>query len=96
MDPLKIQVLGPGCPKCDLVARRVREALAASGRAALVEKVADIDRMLSFGITATPAVVVDGRVRSSGRIPRVEEIEAWIGEAANEAGSGKGPLRSKT
>lgn len=80
-DPFKIQVLGPGCPKCDLVERRVREALAASGRTAVVEKVTDIAGMLSRGITATPAVVVDGRVRSSGRIPRVEEIEAWIREA---------------
>lgn len=81
MDPFKIQVFGPGCPKCDLVERRVREALAAAGRTALVEKVTDIVKMRSCGITATPAVVVDGRVRSSGRIPRVEEIEAWIREA---------------
>lgn len=82
MAGLEIQVLGPGCPKCALVERRAREALAAVGREGRVEKITDISKMISFGIRSTPAVVINGRVRSSGRIPRVEEIEAWIMESS--------------
>jgi len=90
MAGLEIQVLGPGCPKCDLVERRAREALAAAGREGRVEKITDISKMVACGIRSTPAVVVNGRIRSSGRIPRVEEIEAWILEAANPAGTAEG------
>lgn len=82
MAGLEIKVLGPGCPKCELVERRVREALGASGLEGHVEKVTEISRMISYGIQSMPAVVVNGRIRSSGRIPRVEEIEAWIKESS--------------
>ncbi len=78
---MEIKVLGPGCPKCGKVEERVRNSLAALGIAAEVEKVTDIRRMIGFGITATPGLVIDGQVKSTGRIPRVEEIEAWIREA---------------
>jgi small redox-active disulfide protein 2 len=78
---MEIKVLGPGCPKCGKVAERVRDSLAALGIAAEVEKVTDIRRMISYGITATPGLVIDGQVKSTGRIPRGEEIEAWIREA---------------
>jgi len=77
-----IKVLGPGCPKCAKVEERVRASLAALGLAAEVEKVTDIRRMIGYGILATPGLVIDGQVKSSGRIPRVEEIVAWIREAA--------------
>jgi small redox-active disulfide protein 2 len=80
--PVSVQVLGPGCPKCDLVAKRVRAVLDETGLAGHVEKVTDIETMLAQGIVATPALVIDGRVRSSGRIPRPEEIEAWLRESA--------------
>ncbi|HSA95646.1 MAG TPA: thioredoxin family protein [Acidobacteriota bacterium] len=79
---MDIKVLGPGCPKCTKVEERVRASLAALGLAAEVEKVTDIRRMIDYEIVATPGLVIDGQVKSSGRIPRVEEIEAWIREAA--------------
>jgi small redox-active disulfide protein 2 len=79
---MEIKVLGPGCPKCGEVEERVKGVLAELGIAADVEKVADIERMISYGILATPGLVIDGRLVSSGRIPRLEEIKAWIQRAS--------------
>jgi small redox-active disulfide protein 2 len=84
---MEIKVLGPGCPKCGKVAERVRDSLAALGIAAEVEKVTDIRRMISYGITATPGLVIDGQVKSAGRVPRVEDIKLWIREAADRSHS---------
>jgi small redox-active disulfide protein 2 len=75
---MEIKVLGPGCPKCGELEERVKSVLAELGIAADVEKVADLERMISYGILATPGLVIDGRLVSSGRIPRLEEIKAWI------------------
>ncbi|MCK7525716.1 MAG: thioredoxin family protein [Ignavibacteriales bacterium] len=50
--------------------------------AADVEKIADIKTMMSYGILATPGLVINGKVKCAGRIPRPEEIKAWIQEAA--------------
>lgn len=91
---MEIKILGPGCPKCAKVAERVRDVLAGLGIAADFEKIEDIRRMMSYGITATPGLVIDGQVRSSGRIPRLEEIEAWVREAAGAVPSSKGESRS--
>jgi len=79
---MKIKVLGPGCPKCGEVEKRVKDALAGLNVAADVEKITDIKKMMSFGILATPGLVINGKVKSTGRIPRIEEIKAWIQEAA--------------
>lgn len=79
---MEIKVLGPGCPKCGMVEKRVKSALADLDVAADVEKITDIKKMISFGILATPGLVINGKVKSAGRIPRIEEIKAWIQEAA--------------
>ena len=79
---MEIKVLGPGCPKCGEVETRVKNALAELNVAADVEKITDIRMMMSFGILATPGLVINGKVKSSGRIPRSEDIKAWIQEAA--------------
>ncbi|MGZ5488188.1 MAG: thioredoxin family protein [Candidatus Aminicenantales bacterium] len=79
---MEIKVLGPGCPKCGMVEKRVKDALAGLNVAADVEKITDIKKMMSFGILATPGLVINGKVKSTGRIPRIEEIKAWIQEAA--------------
>lgn len=91
---LEIKVLGPGCPKCDLVEKRVKSALAGLGLAADVEKVTDIRAMMSIGILATPGLIINGRIVSSGRVPRVEDIELWIRDAAGERRSSKEESRS--
>jgi small redox-active disulfide protein 2 len=79
---MEIRILGPGCPKCGEVEKRVISALAELNVASDVEKVTDIKRMMSYGILATPGLVINGKIKSAGRIPRIEEIKAWIQEAA--------------
>lgn len=79
---MEIKVLGPGCPKCSEVEKRVINALAELKVAAAVEKISDIKVMMSYGILATPGLIINGKVKSAGRIPRIEEIKAWIQEAA--------------
>jgi len=75
---MEIKVLGPGCPKCGEVEKRVINALAELKVAAAVEKITDIKVMMSYGILATPGLVINGKVKCAGRIPRPEEIIAWI------------------
>ena len=71
---MKIQILGTGCPKCKQVEANAREAVKNLGIEAVIEKVTDINKIVDFGITATPALAVDGEVKFSGRIPLIEEI----------------------
>ncbi len=78
---MEIKILGTGCPNCKELERRVRAVLAGLGVAASVEKVTDIKKIMEYGILATPGLVIDGKVVCSGRIPRLEEITAWIQEA---------------
>lgn len=79
---MEIKVLGPGCPKCGEVEKRVKNALAELSIAADVEKISDIKKMMSYGILGTPGLVINGQIKCAGRIPRPEEIKAWILEAA--------------
>jgi small redox-active disulfide protein 2 len=75
---MEIKVLGPGCPKCRQTEKIVRDALAASGVSASVEKVTDAMEIAGYGVFGTPAVVVDGEVKSVGKIPNQEEVLGWI------------------
>lgn len=79
---MEIKILGTGCPNCKELERRVRAVLAGLGVDASVEKVTDIKKIMEYGILATPGLVIDGKVVCSGRIPRLEDITAWIQEAA--------------
>ncbi|MDI6687793.1 MAG: thioredoxin family protein [Desulfobacterales bacterium] len=73
-----IKVLGPGCPRCKQTEQFVKEAVAEAGVDAQVEKVTDIMEIAGYGVFGTPAVVVDGKVKSVGKIPTKEEIKTWI------------------
>ena len=75
----KLQVLGPGCPKCVELAKRTDEAAKALGEDYEVEKVTELNKIMSFGIFMTPALVVDGKVKVVGKVPSVEEIKKMIG-----------------
>ncbi|MDR3640087.1 MAG: thioredoxin family protein [Humidesulfovibrio sp.] len=77
---MDIKVLGPGCPKCHEAEKIVREALAESGVAANVTKVSDFQEMAALGVFATPAVVIDGQVKVSGKVPTKKDVLAWIGK----------------
>ncbi len=77
---MNIQVLGVGCARCRDLEQRVRKALAEAGVGAEVEKVEDIRRIMTYKIMATPGLVIDGAVKSAGRLPSIEEIKNWIQE----------------
>lgn len=75
---MEIKVLGPGCPKCEQTEQRVKEAVLESGAEVSVEKVKDVMEIAKHGVFMTPAVVVDGEVKSVGKIPSKDEIKSWI------------------
>ena len=75
---MKIEVLGTGCPKCQSTEQTVKKALAELNLQAEVVKVTDISAIIDRGVMSTPALVVDGKVMSSGRIPSAEEIKGWL------------------
>ena len=77
---MDIKVLGPGCPKCHETERLVREVVTESSMDAKIEKVTDLMKIAGYGVFGTPAVVVNGEVKSVGKIPKKEEIKTWIGE----------------
>jgi len=77
---MEIKILGPGCPRCHEVERRTINALAELNVAADVQKISDIKKIVEYNIISTPGLVINGKVMCSGRIPRVEEIKAWIQE----------------
>jgi small redox-active disulfide protein 2 len=77
---MEIKILGPGCVNCRKVEKLVREAVAEAGVEADIAKVSDIMQIAKYGVFGTPAVVVDGVVKSVGKIPKKDEILAWIGQ----------------
>ena len=77
-DRMEIKVLGPGCPKCQQVEKLVKEVVAEAGIEASVDKVTDTMEIAGYGVFGTPAVVIDGHVKSVGKIPEKKEIAAWL------------------
>jgi len=75
---MEIKILGPGCPRCQEVEKRTINALAELKVAADVEKITDIKKIMEYKVMGTPGLVINGKVICSGRIPRLDEIKAWI------------------
>jgi small redox-active disulfide protein 2 len=75
---MKIEVLGTGCAKCKTLEKVAQEAVAQLGVFAQVEKVEDIAKIMDYGVMSTPALVVDGVVKLSGRVPSQEELVALL------------------
>ena len=71
---MKIEVLGAGCPKCKKLAKLVEKVTAENNIACEIEKVTDIGEITAAGVMMTPALAIDGKVVSSGRIPSPEEL----------------------
>jgi small redox-active disulfide protein 2 len=76
-----IEILGPGCQKCQYVEKVVREVVEAAGIEAEVRHVTDYAEIASLGVMATPGLVVDGSVVLAGRVPTREQVAAWLGVA---------------
>ena len=75
---MKIQILGSGCPKCKALAANAEKALQELGIAAEISKVTEIKDIMALGVMQTPALVVDGAVKSSGRLLSPEQIKKII------------------
>ena len=76
-----IEVLGPGCARCHETLRVVRHVVDEAHLECLVRKNESLERMADLGVMKTPAIVVDGSVVLSGRIPRAEEVRRLLGLA---------------
>jgi small redox-active disulfide protein 2 len=77
----KLHILGSGCAKCNHlleVTTRASEELALDCE---IEKVTDFMRFVDFGVMVTPALVVDGKVKVSGRVPPIEEMKRLLSES---------------
>jgi small redox-active disulfide protein 2 len=72
---VKIQIAGPGCPNCQNTERNVANACAELDFAADISHVTNIADILDLGVMRTPAVVIDGEVVISGRVPTVSELK---------------------
>ena len=74
----KIQILGTGCPKCKLLYANVEAALKSAGIEAQLEKVDKIVDIMKFGVMSTPALVVDGAVKSVGKVLSPEDVRKHL------------------
>lgn len=79
---MKVKVLGAGCPKCKKLYEEATRAIVESGMSVEIEKVEQIDDILSYGVMMTPALVVDDEVKVCGRVAKASEIASWIKEKA--------------
>ncbi|MBN1895557.1 TM0996/MTH895 family glutaredoxin-like protein [bacterium] len=74
----KLQILGTGCPKCKKLTELTEQAAKELGMEYELVKVTDIGEIMGFGVMMTPALAVDGEVKSAGKIPAVNEIKKLI------------------
>ena len=75
---MKIEILGTGCPKCKKLFENAQEAVKTLGTSAEVVKIEDIQQIMNAGVMITPAIAVDGEVKSAGKVLSVDEIEKII------------------
>jgi len=81
---MEIKVLGTGCPNCKRLYIEAEKAVHQLGITATLVKVEDMQDIMAYRIMATPALVINGTVKSAGRIPGSAEIATWLATAANE------------
>ncbi len=75
---MKIEVLGTGCAKCRTLYENTKKALEESGKSAELVKVEDIPTIVKYGVMSTPALVIDGQVKFSGKVASAEEIRGML------------------
>lgn len=73
-----IKILGTGCSNCKRLEENTKKAAAELGLDATIEKVTDMKEIMKYGIMKTPGLVVDGKVKVSGRVPTAEEIKKYL------------------
>jgi len=73
-----IKVLGTGCANCRNTVKLIEEVAAAKGAQIALEKVEDIQKIMSYGVMSTPAIVIDGNVVHAGGVPARSKVEGWF------------------
>ncbi|HQZ03564.1 MAG TPA: thioredoxin family protein [Thauera sp.] len=73
-----VKVLGTGCANCRNTIKLIEEVAAAKGAQLALEKVEDLQQIMTYGIMATPGVVIDGTVVHAGGIPARNKVESWF------------------
>ena len=81
---VNIKILGSGCRECIEIANMIQELVTENHLTVQVEKITGIDEIATFGVPATPAVVIDGDVKCTGRVPDRNEILAWLTKELGE------------
>ena len=82
---MKIQVAGPGCPRCQMTEKNVINACAELSLTADISHVTDMKTIRDLGVWTTPAVIVDGKIVVSGKVPTVPELKKILGEVGKAA-----------
>jgi small redox-active disulfide protein 2 len=75
---MKIQILGSGCPRCAALTLAAEKAAQALGLPYELEKITDLKQIMTFGVISTPALIVDGKVKVSGKVPSAEELRGMM------------------
>ena len=75
---VKIQILGTGCLKCKKLAENAEAAAKAAGVEYTIEKVTDINEIMKFGVMMTPALAIDGDVKTVGKVPSTDQVQAFF------------------
>ncbi|QXH75644.1 thioredoxin family protein [Pseudomonas salmasensis] len=73
-----IKVLGTGCAKCKSTVTIIEQVASAKGIPVRLEKIEDMQQIVSYGVMSTPSVVIDGKVVHSGGIPTRDKVEEWL------------------
>jgi len=75
---MEIKILGSGCQRCEALEKMTRKAVEELKLKASIEKVGDIEEILSYSVMRTPALVINGKVMLSGEVPRMSELKSLL------------------
>ena len=78
---MTIKVLGPGCAHCKATVEAAKKAVTELGLTTEVEKIEDVEQIMQYNVLATPGLVIDEKLRISGRVPTVQEIKDLVNKA---------------
>jgi len=79
---MKIEILGPGCPRCVNLEANVKQAVADLDIDATIEKITDMSQIMSYGVMSTPGILIDGKVVGFGKLFSVDEIKDMLTQAS--------------
>ncbi len=74
----EVKVLGPGCPKCVQLMKQTEQAIQELSLECSVEKITDIQKITGFGVMMTPALVVDGEIKVTGKVPSLDDLKKML------------------